>query len=201
MRDKVPGSISAADAARVEAFLVNVRATSPDSAFRSRCQRCHGSTWSAWRPRPQAQWQGIADRIARWSPGYYRQPVAEQLVAWLDAGLGEESATMGLPAADWERFRRVEERCATCHSISWNAERYRVAEEAEAQAVAMVARMSQKMVDPLPAGMIEPLARDWLDLIADPAAFASLFPHDRPLPDPSQQPANAPPAPARRTSY
>ncbi len=185
MRRKAPGTIPDEDAAHIEEFLTNVRATSEQSAFRTRCQRCHGSTWRTWPPRPPGEWQGLVDRIARWSPGYYRQPVAEQVVAWLGSELGDDSATLGLAPPEWERFRRVGELCSPCHSLSWNADDYRRDAHRDEHARAMVARMSQKMVNPLSPTEIDAVARDWLELIRDPERFDGLFPHDRPEPDPT----------------
>jgi len=183
MRTKVPGAIPDEDAERIGEFLVNVRATSPQSALKTRCSRCHGSSWRQWERRPRSEWQGLVDRIARWSPDYYRQPVAAQIVDRLDEVLGDEGATVGLPAERWARWQRVGEACQTCHEIGWNRDLYRDRDRSAARA--MVARMSQKMVQPLSDAEIEQITDDWRELTADEREFRRVFPHDRPEPAPT----------------
>lgn len=182
MRVKVPGVITDEDADRIHEFLTNVRATSDDSAFRTRCARCHGSTWRQWERRPRQEWEGLVGRIARWSPDYYRQPVTAQIVDHLDDVLGDEEATVGVAPGVWASAQQVGAVCQPCHSIGWNMELYRDRDRAAAQA--MVARMSQKMVEPLSPEEIETITDGWLALTADEAQFRALFPHDRPEPAP-----------------
>jgi cytochrome c553 len=185
MRTKIPGVITDEDAAQIHEFLTNVRATSDESAFRSRCARCHGSTWRRWERRPRDEWQGLVNRIARWSPDYYRQPVAAQIVDQLQATLGDEASTLGLSAMTWEHWQRVGEVCQTCHSIGWNRDLYRDREPAAARA--MVARMSQKMIEPLDEQEIDDIATWWLELTNDDREFRRVFPHDRPEPEPESR--------------
>ncbi len=184
MRVKMPGVISDGERERIHDFLINVRSTSEPSAMRTRCARCHGSTWRQWERRPRAEWEGLVNRMARWSPDYYRQPVAAQIIEQLDTVLGDEDATVGLPAETWSRFQRVGEACQACHSIGWNMDLYRERDRSAARA--MVARMSQKMVEPLSPEEIESITDSWLDLTRDEAEFRRLFPHDRPEPAPSK---------------
>ncbi len=178
MRVKIPGVIDDDERDAISAFLENVRATDDPSAFRTRCQRCHGTTWRAWEPRPREEWQALVDRMTRWSPDYYRQPVAAQVVDFLGAHVTDEEAPT------WERWGEVGRTCGPCHSIGWNAELYNEGEDPRGRARAMVTRMSQKMVEPLDEAGIDRLTDDWLELIADEEQLRAVFPHDYPEPRP-----------------
>jgi len=185
MRPKIPGLIPEGDAHRIAAFLGEVRGLDADAAFRTRCQRCHGTTHNRWEPRPREQWAEIVRRQRRWSQDYLRAPVTAALVDHLDERHGDADATLGLPPERWERMRRLEQECAPCHSISWNADDYR--ERDLDAAVALVERMSQKMVEPLSPEEAREVAATWKEAIGDPEEFDRLFPHDRPRPDPATQ--------------
>ncbi|MCO4773996.1 MAG: hypothetical protein KDA24_28445, partial [Deltaproteobacteria bacterium] len=176
-------SIDEREADAALAFLSTVRSQSDGWLFRTRCSRCHGSTHAGWESRSREDWEGMLQRIGRWSPVYYDVTTRARLLDWLVEHRGDESATLGLASEQWERFMEVERQCATCHSISWNADDYREGDLAKARAT--VARMSQKMVEPLSEEEIDRIAEDWKALLDDPVAFDRLFPHDMPEPDPA----------------
>ena len=125
----------------------------------------------------------LVDRISRWSPVFYGTELEDVLTDELSRRYGEETADLGLGSEQWERSMEVARRCSPCHSMSWNADRYR--EEGLPAAVSLVRRMNQKMVDPIREDEVEDVARDYLELISDPERFKRLFPHDRPLPEPT----------------
>jgi hypothetical protein len=185
MRPKIPGLTSEEDSRRIATFLGRVRGVDADAAFRTRCQRCHGATHTRWEARPREQWAEIVRRRQRWSQDYYRGPVADLLVDRLDEHHGDEGATLGLEPHEWRQMRRLEQECAACHSISWNADEYR--ERDLEAAVGLVERMSQKMVDPLSPDEVREVAGAYKRAIDDPRRFDRLFPHDRPEPDPETE--------------
>ncbi len=170
--------IDEGEAAALEAFLGGMRAFDDGWTFRTRCQNCHGSSWRRWEDRPTEDWAAIASRLARWSPYYYSDEVREQLVRHVEGAKGDSASTLGFPAEDWERYQRIGRECDDCHSIGYEAERYREASRDETRA--MVARMSQKMADPYNEERIDSATDDWLEVIEDEGVFARLYPHDDP---------------------
>lgn len=183
-------SLSPADVDAITAFLSEARSTPPEHVLRTRCLRCHGSTHRTWSPRPTEQWGDLVRRMARWSPAYFSLPEQERLGAVLTDLHGDEGATVGESTGDWRRFSRLAGLCQDCHSVSWNADRFREADFDETRR--MVVRMSTKLTEPLEPEEIDAFTTDYRDLMADPARFDRLFPHDRPVPTP------APPEPHRR---
>lgn len=171
------------EAADALAFLTTVRSQSDGWLFRTRCSRCHGSTHAGWEHRSREDWEAMVQRIGRWSPIYYDVRTRGRLVDWLSAHRGDEQADLGLGAEPWGRFMEVQAQCATCHSMSWNADTYREGDRELARAT--VARMSQKMVEPLTESEIDQITDDWKALLDDPVEFDRLFPHDRPEPEPA----------------
>ncbi len=176
------GVISAEDVAAITAYLTTVRTQGDFHVFRTRCLRCHGSTHTTWEAREPQQWDDLVERMARWSPSFFRIPEKERVKQVLGQEHGSAGATLGLPEAEWARFRRVGEVCQPCHSISWNAEHYR--EASHEDALTLIGRMNQKLVDPIPEDELDDFARAYKDLIADPDEFDRLFPHDLPIPEP-----------------
>jgi mono/diheme cytochrome c family protein len=181
------------------AFLTAVRSQSDSWVVRTRCGRCHGSSHAGWEHRTREDWEGLLHRIGRWSPVYYDVETRRRLLDWLAEHRGDEAASLGLPPARWEAFMEVQRQCATCHSMSWNADTYRDGDLALARAT--VARMSQKMVDPLDEGQIDRIAQDWKALLDDPDTFDRLFPHDRPEPEPTSTDRVEDRRPARGGNY
>ena len=175
-------SLSEAEAEAITAFLAEARSTGDEHVLRTRCLRCHGSTHEAWRSRPPEQWRDLVHRMARWSPAYFSLPEQDRLNAVLIERHGDDEATVGESAEDWRRFARLAGLCQDCHSVSWNADRFRDADFDETRR--MVVRMSTKLTEPLAPDEIDAFTRDYRDLMADPARFDRLFPHDRPVPVP-----------------
>lgn len=197
MQRKMGGAlVDEAEAEQIAGFLSGVRGQDPDSLFKTRCGRCHGSTWRTWHPRPRHEWERIVQGRARWSPDYYRVNVSADLVVWLDERLGDEAASLGLPPAEWALYDEVGEACATCHSISWNAERWGRRDRDEARA--MIERMSQKMVEPLSEDQLERVTDSYMRLVRDPELLEHLFPHDRPEPEPESSAVDSAPLAPRR---
>ena len=176
------GVMSAEDLVAVTEWLSSVRSQGDFHVFRTRCLRCHGTTHTTWEAREPQQWADLVERMARWSPSYFRIPEKERIKGVLADEHGRSGATLGLSTEDWARFERVGEVCQPCHSISWNAEHYREASFDEART--LIGRMNQKLVDPIPEEEIDDFTRAWQDLIADPNEFDRLFPHDFPIPEP-----------------
>ena len=183
MQELAGGAIPEDELAEVEAWLLAVRTRSPSNVFETRCVRCHGLSHRSWESRSREDWSMLVDRISRWSPVFYGTELEDVLTDELSRRYGEETADLGLGAEQWERSMEVARRCSPCHSMSWNADRYR--EEGLPAAVSLVRRMNQKMVDPIREDEVEDVARDYLELISDPERFKRLFPHDRPLPEPT----------------
>ncbi len=179
---KYTGAMSSDEIRAVSAYLGSVRGQGDFHTFRTRCLRCHGSTHTTWESRSPQQWDDLVERMARWSPAFFQIPERQRLKQVLAEEHGAEGATLGLPADDWERFRRVGEVCQPCHSISWNATHYREASFEDART--LVARMNQKLVDPIPEAELDDFARAYKELIQDPDRFDHLFPHDFPTPEP-----------------
>jgi len=161
-------------------FLNSMRSFSDSWTFRTRCGRCHGSTWRSWDRRTPEDWEAMSARLARWSPYYYRHDARDQVTDFLEDRLGRaDGGLLELPVEQADQLREVHDLCALCHSASYEADRYR---EASPEAVlAMVERMNQKLPDPVPEEELAGLSRRYSELIADPARFDLLFPHDRPI--------------------
>ena len=161
-------------------FLGSMRSFSDSWTFRTRCGRCHGSTWRGWDRRSPQDWEAMSARLARWSPYFHRHDAREQVVGFLVDRLGrDDGGLLDLPAQEADPVRDLYDLCALCHSASYEADRYREASEQEV--LAMVERMNQKLPEPVAEGKLPDLSRRYSELIADPARFDRLFPHDRPI--------------------
>lgn len=180
-RKKDDSGISDAEQKEITKFITGMRGFPDSWTFRARCQRCHGaSTWS-WEDRDPGEWDTIVDRLARWSPYFYKREVRAQLKRHLRQAHASDGATLGLPADKYQAFHRLARRCGGCHSISRSSGR--LANATNAEILALVQRMNQKMIKQLSAKEMEDLAGTYKQLMADPKQFDHLFPHDRPEED------------------
>jgi hypothetical protein len=159
-------------------FLSGMRSFSDSWTTTTRCGRCHGFSPGFEERRPE-DWRVITQRLATYSPYYYRQDIRDQLVTHLTEAHGDPTATLGLDAATYQRFMALGQSCTSCHGLSREADRYR--ERSEAELIALVKRMSTKMTAPLEPGKIEAAARTYRELMSEPARFDRLFPHDQPV--------------------
>jgi len=167
------------DEALVVPFLCGMRSFSDAWTFRTRCQRCHGWGTRHWESRPVDNWERIPERIARWSPYYYRADVRDQVTNHLVATRGNDSITFDLEPPLYESFVDLEETCGACHSVTREFERYRRADDATRQE--LVQRMGARMDPPLDDAAVEELAERWTMFISDTALMVRLFPHDQPV--------------------
>jgi len=181
MRDFEGADLDERQSERVLGFLVGMRSFSDAWTYRTRCERCHlpGGLHAGQDRRDPAEWPAIVEGFETTSPYYYRQDVRDQIVRHLEREASEPGATLGLDADSYARFRAVGDTCRTCHSLSRAADRYRSAPIDHVEA--MVDRMNARMADPLDEGQRIGIARDYQELIADPARFDRLYPHDRPV--------------------
>jgi len=161
----------------VIAFLGGMRSFSDAWTFRTRCQRCHVSSYLGWDDRDPKDWAAIVDRVGRWSPYYYKQDVRGQIKAHLTATRGEQGATGGLDRATYERYHRVGRLCSPCHSISRSRERF--SGKDLAAITRLVTDMRDKMVTRFPRAEIRDLATTYKELLDRPELLPRLFPHDR----------------------
>ncbi len=164
----------------VHAFLSGMRSFSDGWTFRTRCQRCHRST-SGWEDRTREDWASIVERVARYSPYYYRPDVRGQLLSHLSRTHTDSEGRLGQERAAYKSFREVGERCGSCHALSIEKERYEEAGLGKIQA--LVRRMSGKMAHALTVEEQQALAITYRALLRDPKLMSRLFPHDRPAED------------------
>jgi len=178
MRQLERAPLSELEAQEVTGFLVGMRSFSDRWTFRTRCQRCHGlGTWR-WEDRPAADWARITERMARWSPYYYRRSIRQQVDAHLGRTYTSKGPPLGLSRARYQSFQRVERACTPCHSLSWGAERVR---RMNGRAVlGLVRRMKAKSSSAAPGAAEQELARIYHELLQDEALLRRLFPHDMP---------------------
>lgn len=185
MREFEGADLDEGETERVIGFLTGMRSFSDAWTYRTRCERCHqlggmpGGLHAGREPRDPAEWPGIVEGFTRTSPYYYREDVRDQIVRHLEENASEPGATLGLDEQTYAGFRQVGETCHTCHSLSRAAELYRSVPIDEVES--LVARMSTKMATSLDEGQQIRTARDYQALIADPAQFDRLYPHDRPV--------------------
>jgi len=178
---KEDANITDEEKEKITAFITGMRSFPDAWTFRSRCQRCHGtSTWS-WTERDPKEWDAIVDRLARWSPYYYRREVRAQVKRHLHRTLAEEGATLDLPGDRYAAYHRLADRCGTCHSISRS--RDRISKLSDEELTALLQRMNQKMVKRLTPAELKALGATYRELMADPKRFDHLFPHDRMVED------------------
>jgi len=172
------------EADRVVGFLTAMRGISAETAFRTRCQRCHYGSASGWRERSPEEWEEIVERFARWSPFYYDAPIRALLVEHLSEHHGVEGGTLEMDRPAYDRYRIIGRRCAACHSISLQAERYRTAPDEET--AELVRRMGAKVPGGIPDEEAARLAPAYQELLSDPGRLDLLFPHDRPVENPGR---------------
>jgi mono/diheme cytochrome c family protein len=179
MREQEGAELTEAQAEQVIAYLTRTRAFSDAWTYRTRCQRCHGLEALKWEDRPPEAWERIVDRLARWSPFYYRADIRRQVVDHLSRTASAEDATLDLPAPQYRAYQELDRRCAQCHSLGWNAEKYAAMDR---QGVAaMVRRMLAKNNTRLEEKEVQRLVRDYATVVKDRGLFKRLFPHDLPL--------------------
>jgi hypothetical protein len=171
--------LSSLERAEIIEFLNGMRGYSDSWIFTTRCGRCHGMSTPGEKDRTPEDWAAIVDRIARWSPYYYRPDIRDQLVAHLTKTASSEPSTFGQMNGTLEQFKELENRCAACHTLSLEMERYDKAGDGEL--LPMIARMNAKSSEPLAGADLDTLAEIYQELSADPARFDRLFPHDRPV--------------------
>ena len=178
-----PGFLPSSEAEQQQMtdFLVGLRGFSDAWTFRTRCGRCHGSTARGWQDRRPEDWSGMVDRLARWSPGYHRADVRAQLLSHLDRHHTDPDATLGLEPERYERLFALERACAVCHTIGWDAERWR--EQPRDAVRRMIVDMGDKRPDTWTEAEVDELTDAWIEVIADPALLDRVFPHDRPMTD------------------
>jgi hypothetical protein len=167
-------AVPADEREEILSFVVAARSFSDATAFRTRCQRCHGlGTWG-WADRHPEDWAGIVGRVGRYSPFYYDPGVQTQIVRHL-------AATRAAPAdgAEGAQRRLAVRACTACHFFSRGVRTLPPA-VSEADAVALVRRMSARMAQPLTEPEIQAVAAVWRATVHDPAALRALVPHDRP---------------------
>lgn len=162
----------------ITGFLNGMRSFSDSWIFRTRCQRCHWTSYLGWEKRKPEEWGAIAGRIARWSPYYYNEEVRDQLAAHLVKTRSTPDATLGLTPDLYAKFHKVDRACSSCHSLSRAYERYQGADPEEV--FDLVRRMGQKTADPAIETDPAFYAETYQELISDMDRFERLFPHDRP---------------------
>ena len=179
MRELEGARLTPDEAEKVNSYLTATRAFSDAWTFRSRCQRCHGIKTLTWANRPPEDWARIAERLARWSPYYYRLPIREQIVSHLSRASASDGPPLDLEESRYSAYKELDRRCGVCHSLGWNADRYRNMDE---QGVAaMVRRMLKKNNARLTPAEAASLTRDYQAAIKDQGLFNRLFPHDLPM--------------------
>ena len=174
--------LSEEDRAALLGFLTSNRSFSDGATATTRCGSCHGSTWRRWDRRSAEDWNGILRRLGWWSPYYYRADVAAQLRRFvMDEGLVDDGGgLLDLSPEDAADLRNLVEVCGLCHSVSYEADRYRGGDPGELRR--MIARMNDKLS--LEARLAEEglddVARSYTRWMGDPERWDHLVPHDRP---------------------
>ncbi len=164
---------------KVIGFLAGMRSYSDRWTFATRCGRCHGISHLVWEKRRPEEWGNIADRIARWSPYYFKPDVRNQIAAHLIKTRSDPAATLKIDASDYQNYHRLENACASCHSISRRYEKY---QNTDPNGIATLARrMNAKMPTPLSEAEMTSITLYYGQAISDMERFDKLFPHDRPL--------------------
>jgi hypothetical protein len=167
-----------AEAAALTDFLQGMRSFGDAWTFRARCQSCHGSTWKRWEERTEEDWGLVVRRLGLWSPYFYNGAVQEQLVRFLAQTKGTDAQDFGV--ANYGEYADTIAFCDDCHSVYYEAERYA---ELDRDAVhAMVERMNDKVAKPASDAELQRHTDRYRELLADPALFDRLAPHDLPEP-------------------
>ena len=166
--------------ADVLGFLLGMRSFSDSWTFHSRCQRCHLST-SGWAHRRPADWAATVDRLARWSPYYFRPDVKAQLLRHLTRHRSRPEARLGLDRVAYDQAWEVARVCSRCHTLSRGLKDYRSA--SAARLMRLFQRMNLKLARPLGQQQLQRLREPYRKLLADRERLKRLFPHDRPTED------------------
>ena len=177
MKEFEKAPLSSDDKEDVLAYLGGMRSFSDAWTFRTRCQRCHVTSYLGWDDRDPKDWAAIVDRVARWSPYYYKQDVRDQIKAHLAATRAEQGSTLGLDRATYQRSWKVGKICSSCHSISRSSKRYRGKDLETIRR--LVSDMRHKMVTRFDRGQIKSVAAAYKALLDDPELLSRLFPHDQ----------------------
>ena len=159
-------------------FLCGMRSYSDAWTTRTRCQRCHRGGSRGWEDRPEEDWDRVVDRMARWSPHYYGEPVRRQIVDHLVRTRGDEDATLGLSGEEYRAYTDLDRACSTCHSLGRAAER--AAALTPESRWELLLRMADKRDPPWSSAELEALDQAYEALLADPALRERLLPHDLP---------------------
>lgn len=161
-------------------FLLGMRSFSDEWTFRTRCQRCHLST-SGWDDRRPEDWAALVDRLARWSPYYFRSDVKAQVVRHLTRTRSRPDARLGLDGASYEAAWEVARVCSRCHPLSRGLEGHRSATAARIDH--LFEQMNRKLARPLGQKQLRRMRGPYRRLLADSERLRRLFPHDLPLKD------------------
>lgn len=163
----------------VTAFMLAMRSYPDAWTFRTRCQRCHGFSYLSWDKRREEDWEAITGRLARWSPYFYRDDAATQVVAHLAKTRSDPKATLGLPEKKYDQYHKTDLLCGACHSLSIETDKYKGAKPDKIHT--LFARMRRKAPANFEDVNQPELERAYSELISDPELLSRLFPHDRPI--------------------
>ena len=178
MRTFEGAPIGEAEAEAVGDLLCGMRSFSDAWTFRTRCQRCHRGGARGWDERPAEDWERVVERMARWSPHYYRSQVRDQVVDHLVRTRADETADLGLAPETYRSYVALDEACSPCHSVSRAADRAVALPPGARREILL--RMGAKRPEPWGAAELEILATTYESLLADEELRARLFPHDLP---------------------
>ncbi|MDP7112864.1 MAG: hypothetical protein QGH45_12920 [Myxococcota bacterium] len=179
MRSLEGAPLDEEEAEQVLAFLCGMRSFSDRWIFRTRCQRCHRGGTGSWGDRPVEDWARVVDRMARWSPHYYRPQIREQLVSHLERTRSAPDATLGLDGDTYRSFASLDAACSPCHSVARQASR--VVGLSADERRELLQQMERKRPVPWSAAELETLAAAYDQLLADEALRTRVLPHDRPV--------------------
>ncbi len=159
-------------------FLVGMRSFSDAWTFRTRCQRCHGDVGP---DRSPEDWSATVDRLARWSPYYYRPDVKAQLMRHLERTRSRPDARTAADDKAHEAAWRTGKFCSRCHSFSRG--RARNLSMSDERIRKLFQRMNGKLARPVSSAELDRLRAPYRRLMSNPALLRRLFPHDQPVED------------------
>jgi hypothetical protein len=170
--------LSPGEAEQVLGFVVGMRSFSDETAFRSRCQRCHVASYLAWDDRHPEDWDLLTARLARHAPHYYSESVRAQITSYLsrEASRGDEGP--GLSGEAYRSARTAIRVCTGCHFLARRAEAYRDIQPRQAEE--LVRRMSAYKSRPLGDEDVARIADAYRTLVSNPDLLGRLVPHDGP---------------------
>lgn len=179
MKEFEKAPINEKETEKIIQFVTGMRSFSDKWTFNTRCLGCHVSDYSDWEKRTPEDWATIVDRIAQWSPYYYRKEVKDQVVNHLSQTTSKKGATLGLDRERYESYRKVGTTCTACHSLSRAKEKY--GQKSLEEVAKLVDRMNDKMPNPIMPFEISFYTQMYKDLISDEKLLKKLFPHDMPV--------------------